>query len=69
MFARRATFVLSILSLAQSLSPPREVSQIDRTRLQTFCAKHVAQGEISLWDIQNMPTRSKFTFFPVFLNF
>ena len=24
---------------------------------------------ISLWDIHNMPTRSKFTFFPVFLNF
>ena len=24
---------------------------------------------ISLWDIHDMPTRSKFTFFPVFLNF
>ena len=42
MFAGRATFVLSILSLAPSLSPPREVPQVDRTRPQTFRATHVA---------------------------
>ena len=39
--ARRATFVLSILSLAPSLSPPQEVPQVDRTRPQTFPARHV----------------------------
>ena len=42
MFARRATFVLSILSLAPDLSSPWEVPQVDRTRPQTFRAKHVA---------------------------
>ena len=36
------TFVLCILSLAPSLSSPREVPQVDRTRPQTFRAKHVA---------------------------
>ena len=40
--AQRATFVLSILSLAPSLFSPREVPQVDRTRPQTFRAKHVA---------------------------
>ena len=40
--ARRATFVLSILSLAPSLSSPREVPQVDRTRQQTFPARHLA---------------------------
>ena len=30
--ARRTTFVLSILALAPSLSPPREAPQVDRTR-------------------------------------
>ena len=39
--AWHATFVLSILSLALSLSPPREVPQTDRTGPQTFPAKHV----------------------------
>ena len=39
---RCATFVLSILSLAPSLSPPGEVPQVDRTRLQTFRTKHIA---------------------------
>ena len=34
--ARRATFVLSILSLAPSLSPPREVPQVDHSRPQTL---------------------------------
>ena len=33
--------------------------KVERTHMNT----------ISLWDIHNMPTRSKFTFFPVFLNF
>ena len=42
MFVRRATFVLSILALAPSLSSPQEVLQVDRTGLQTFRAKHVA---------------------------
>ena len=40
--APRATFVLSILSPAPSLSSPREVPQIDRTRPQTFSARHLA---------------------------
>ena len=40
--AQRATFVLSILSLAPSLSPPRDAPQVDCTRPQTFHAKHVA---------------------------
>ena len=40
--ARRTTFVLSILSLAPGLSSPREVPHVDRTRPQTFRAKHVA---------------------------
>ena len=40
--ARRATFVVSILSLAPSLSPPREVPQVDCNRPQTFRAKHAA---------------------------
>ena len=40
--ARRATFVLRMLSLAPSLSSPMEVPQVDRTRPQTFRAKHVA---------------------------
>ena len=39
--ARRATFVLSILSLAPSLSSPWEVPQVDRTRPQTFSARHL----------------------------
>ena len=39
--ARRATFVLSILSLAPSSSSPREVPQVDRTRPQTFPAPHL----------------------------
>ena len=39
--ARRATFVLCTLSLAPSLSSPREVPEVDRTRPQTFRAKHV----------------------------
>ena len=36
MFARCATFVLNILSLAPSLSSPWEVPQVDCTRPQTF---------------------------------
>ena len=36
MFARRATFVFSILSLAPSLSSPREVPPVERTRQQTL---------------------------------
>ena len=36
------TFVLSILSLAPSLSSPWEVPQVDRTRPQTFLARHLA---------------------------
>ena len=40
--AWRTTFVQSILSLAPSLSPPREVPQVDHTRPQTFRSKHVA---------------------------
>ena len=40
--ARRATFVLRILSLAPGLSSPWEISQVDRTRPQTFSARHVA---------------------------
>ena len=40
--ARRATFVLSILSLAPGLSSPWEVPQVDCTRLQTFLARHLA---------------------------
>ena len=39
---RGATFALSILSLAPSLSSPREVPQVDRTGPQTFPARHVA---------------------------
>ena len=35
MFARHATFVLSILSLAPGLSSPWEIPQVDRTRPQT----------------------------------
>ena len=41
MLARRATFVLSVLALAPSLSSPWEVPPVDRTGPQTFCAKHV----------------------------
>ena len=44
--ARRATFVLSILSLAPGLSSSWEVPQVDRTRPQTFPARHVASAEI-----------------------
>ena len=40
--AQRATFVISILSLAPSLSSPWEVPQVDRTRPQTFPARHLA---------------------------
>ena len=40
--ARRATFVLSILSLAPGLSSPQEVPQVDRTTPQTFRARHLA---------------------------
>ena len=40
--AWRATFVSSILSRAPSLSSPREVGQVDRTRPQTFPARHLA---------------------------
>ena len=40
--ARRATFVLSILALAPSISPPGELPQIDPTGLQTFPPKHIA---------------------------
>ena len=40
--ARRATFVLSILSLAPGLSSPWEFPQVDRTRPQTFPARHLA---------------------------
>ena len=40
--ARRATFVLSILSLAPSLSSPWEVPRVDCTRPQNFPAKHLA---------------------------
>ena len=40
--AQRATFVLSILSLAPDFSSPREVPQVDRTRPQTFRARHLA---------------------------
>ena len=36
--ARRATFVLSILSLAPSLSSPWDIPQVDRTRPQPFSA-------------------------------
>ena len=39
--AWRATFVLSILSPVPRLSSPREVPQLDRTRLQTFPARHL----------------------------
>ena len=39
--AQRATFVLSILSLAPSLSSPWEIPQVDHTRLQTFPARHL----------------------------
>ena len=39
--ARCATFVISILALAPSLSSPWEVPQVDRTGPQTFPAKHV----------------------------
>ena len=46
MFARRATIVVSILSLAPSLSSPREVPQVDRTGPQTFPAKQVAPVKI-----------------------
>ena len=46
MFTRRATFVLSILSLAPGLSSPWEVPQVDHTRLQTFRARHLASAEI-----------------------
>ena len=35
-------FFIKYLSLAPNLSPPREVPQVDRTRTQTFCAKHLA---------------------------
>ena len=41
MFARRATFVLRILSLAPSLSSPWEVPQVDCTRPQTISARHL----------------------------
>ena len=41
MFARCATFVLNILSLAPSLSSPWEVPQVDCTRPQTFFARHL----------------------------
>ena len=41
MFARRATFGVSVLALAPSLSSPREVPHRDRTGPQTFPAKHV----------------------------
>ena len=44
--AQRATFVSSILSLAPSLSSPRGVPQVDRTRPQTFPARHLAYAEI-----------------------
>ena len=39
--ARRAISVLSIVSLAPSLSSPWEVPQVDRTRPQTFSARHL----------------------------
>ena len=39
--ARRATFVLSILALAPSVSSPRAVPQVDRTGPQTLPAKHM----------------------------
>ena len=38
------------------------------TRNYTLCKPSQSQIK-SLWDIHNMPTRSKFTFFQVFLNF
>ena len=41
MFARRATFVLSILSLAPGLSSPWEVPQVDRTRPQGILHKPI----------------------------
>ena len=45
--ARRATFLcVKYPTLAPSLSPPREVPQVDRTTPQTFRAKHVAYAEI-----------------------
>ena len=44
--ARRATFVLSILSVAPSLSSPWEVPQVERTRPQTFSARHLVPAEI-----------------------
>ena len=48
MLARRATFVLSILALAPSLSSPREAPQVDRSGPQTFRAKHMwAHGYIT----------------------
>ena len=40
--ARHTTFVLSMLSLAPGLSSPWEVPQVDRTRPQTFPARHLA---------------------------
>ena len=54
--ARRATFVLSLLSLVPSLSPPTEVSQVDQslscsvqatTTTTTRPGPHAAQ---SMWD-------------------
>ena len=45
-FARRATFVVSVLSRAPSLFSPKEVPRVDRTGPQTFPAKHVAQAKI-----------------------
>ena len=40
--AQRTIFVLSILSLAPGSSSPWEVHQVDRTRPQTFPARHLA---------------------------
>ena len=39
--ARHTTFLLSILSLAPSLSSPWEVPQVARTTPQTFPARHL----------------------------
>ena len=44
--AQHATFVLSILSLAPSFPSPREVPEVDRTKPQTFPARHLAYAEI-----------------------
>ena len=47
-YAQRATFVLGILSRAPSSSSPWEVPQVDRTRPQTFPARHIASRNMRI---------------------